>query len=123
MRLIATILAIVLVSLPLSAAGPASQMPTLPDASHATPDAASDPQVRNDRSPLDQDMEHKMEKARREQRYRDLKRDAEKLLELATELKQYVDKSGENVLSLEVLKKADQMEKLARDLKNRMKGD
>ncbi len=36
-------------------------------------------------------------------RFEDMKRDSQKLLELATELKQYVDKSGENILSLEVV--------------------
>jgi len=37
-------------------------------------------------------------------------------------LKQYVDKSNENVLSLDVLKKAEAIEKLARSVKEKMKG-
>ena len=52
----------------------------------------------------------------------DLKRDTDKLLKLATELKQYVDKSNENVLSLDVLKRAEAIEKLARSVKEKMKG-
>ena len=44
------------------------------------------------------------------------------MLELATELKQSVDKSNENTLSLEVIKKADQIEKLAKTVKDKMKG-
>ncbi len=56
------------------------------------------------------------------QRQQQLKKDAEKLLELATELKQYVDKSNENTLSLDVIKKADQIEKLAKSVKDKMKG-
>jgi hypothetical protein len=52
-----------------------------------------------------------------------LKRDSEKLLELATELKQYVDKSGENVLSMDVIKKCDEIEKLSKSVRGKMKGE
>lgn len=68
------------------------------------------------------EMNRKMQQQRQKQNYRELKRDAERLLEVATELKQYVDKTNEQVLSLEVLRKAEEMEKLSKDLKNRMKG-
>jgi len=51
-----------------------------------------------------------------------LKADADKLFKLATELKDSVDKSNENLLSLEVLKKAEEIEKLARSVKDKMKG-
>jgi len=57
-----------------------------------------------------------------QERHADLKRDTDKLLKLATELKEYVDKSNENVLSLNVLKKAEQIEKLAHSVKDKMKG-
>jgi len=53
----------------------------------------------------------------------DLKRDAEKLLKLSTELKEYVDKSNENVLSLEVVKRAEEIEKLAHSVKVKMRGN
>src|SRR6266481_5231421 len=48
------------------------------------------------------------------QRQQEIQKDAEKLLELATELKHSVDKSTENTLSLDVIKKAEQIEKLAK---------
>ena len=51
-----------------------------------------------------------------------LKKDADRLFKLATELKGYVDKSNENVLSLDVLKKAEEIEKLAHSVKEKMKG-
>jgi hypothetical protein len=51
-----------------------------------------------------------------------LKADTDKLLKLSVELKQYVDKSDENVLSLDVIKKAEEIEKLARSVKDKMKG-
>jgi hypothetical protein len=51
-----------------------------------------------------------------------LKKDTDKLLKLAVELKDSVDKSNENVLSLDVMKKADEIEKLAHSVKDKMKG-
>jgi Flp pilus assembly CpaE family ATPase len=56
------------------------------------------------------------------QRQAALKSDTDKLLKLAVDLKNYVDKSNENVLSLEVLKKAEEIEKLAHSVKDKMKG-
>jgi hypothetical protein len=63
-----------------------------------------------------------MEKRANEQRQAELKRDTVRLLKLSTELKDYVDKSNENVLSLDVIKKADEIEKLAHSVKTRMRG-
>ncbi|HEY3974917.1 MAG TPA: hypothetical protein VGM18_18060 [Candidatus Sulfotelmatobacter sp.] len=51
-----------------------------------------------------------------------LKHDTDKLLKLSVELKQSVDKSDENVLSLDVIKKAEEIEKLAHSVKEKMKG-
>ncbi len=69
------------------------------------------------------DIADKMAKERLKSRYDNLKRDSEKLLELATELKQYVDKSGENVMSLEVIRKCEEIEKLSKSVRTKMKGD
>jgi hypothetical protein len=51
-----------------------------------------------------------------------LKHDTDKLLRLSVELKESVDKSDENVLSLDVIKKAEEIEKLAKSVKEKMKG-
>ena len=51
-----------------------------------------------------------------------LKRDADKLLQLATELKEYVDKSNENLLSVDVIRKSEEIEHLAHSVKDKMKG-
>ena len=67
-------------------------------------------------------LEKEMAKKANQERHADLKRDTDNLLKLATELKEYVDKSNENVLSLNVLKKAEQIEKLAHSVKDKMKG-
>jgi hypothetical protein len=63
-----------------------------------------------------------MAKKANQERQALLKADTDKLVKLAGELKDYVDKSNENVLSLEVLKKAEEIEKLARSVKDKMKG-
>ena len=51
-----------------------------------------------------------------------LKHDTAKLLKLSVELKEFVDRSDENVLSLDVIKKAEEIEKLAHSVKDKMKG-
>ena len=51
-----------------------------------------------------------------------LKHDTDKLLKLSVELKEFVDRSDENVLSLDVIKKAEEIEKLALSVKDKMKG-
>lgn len=65
---------------------------------------------------------HDMAKKANLERQAALKGDTEKLVKLAGELKEYVDKSNENVLSLDVLKKAEEIEKLAHSVKEKMKG-
>jgi hypothetical protein len=63
-----------------------------------------------------------MAKKAAKERVAALKNDTDKLLKLSVELKQFVDKSDENVLSLDVIKKADEIEKLAKSVKDKMKG-
>jgi hypothetical protein len=67
--------------------------------------------------------EKEMAKRANQEREAQLKRDTERLFKLATELKDYVDKSNENTLSLNVIKKADEIEKLAHSVKEKMKGN
>ena len=66
--------------------------------------------------------EREMAKRANQERQNQLKRDTEHLLKLATELQEYVDKSNENILSLNVVKKAEEIEKLAHSVKEKMKG-
>jgi geranylgeranyl pyrophosphate synthase len=68
-------------------------------------------------------IQKEMEKKANEQRHTDLKRDTDRLLKLSTELKEYVDKSNSNILSLDVIKKADEIERLAHSVKTRMRGN
>jgi hypothetical protein len=54
---------------------------------------------------------------------KDMKKKVERLYQLASELKEQVDKTDSTkVLSLNLMKKAEEIEKLARDIKNRSKG-
>ncbi len=84
------------------------------------PPPGTEQQQRN-QTPLEQQVERDAAKQRNIQREQEIKRDTDKLLQLATELKQYVDKTNENVISLDVIKKADQIEKLAKSVKEKMK--
>ena len=68
-------------------------------------------------------MERDMAKKANQARQADLKRDTDKLLKLAGELKDYVDKTNESTLSVDVLKKAEEIEKLAHSVKDKMKGN
>jgi hypothetical protein len=63
-----------------------------------------------------------MAKKAAKERVAALKHDTDKLLRLSVELKAYVDKSDENVLSLDVIKRAEEIEKLAKSVKDKMKG-
>jgi len=59
-------------------------------------------------------MQHKQVKEMNQERQANLKKDTDKLLQIATELKQKVDKTNENQLSLEVIRKTEEVEKLAK---------
>jgi nitric oxide reductase activation protein len=61
-------------------------------------------------------------RVRNVERQKQLVADAEKLLDLANELKTDVDKSTKDTLSLDVIRKADEIEKLAHTVKEKMRG-
>jgi hypothetical protein len=79
-------------------------------------------------SPLDQEpsispqTEEEQAKMRNVERQKELVADTQKLLNLANELKTDVDKSTKDTLSLDVIRKADEIEKLAHNVKEKMKG-
>jgi hypothetical protein len=61
-------------------------------------------------------------RSRNTERQKRLEDDTAKLLSLATELKEQVDKTNKDIMSVDVIKKAEEIEKLAKDVKDRMKG-
>ncbi len=67
-------------------------------------------------------IEAQQARMRNDDRQKQLVDDTAKLLSLANELKVDVDKSSKDTLSLDVVRKADEIEKLAREVRDKMKG-
>lgn len=84
---------------------------------------AAEREASNDRSPEIQRA--RMERAQVAQimaeRQSQLRRDTEKLVALTAELKEHVDKTGANILSMDVIKKAQEIQKLAKSVQDKMK--
>jgi hypothetical protein len=72
--------------------------------------------------PLSPQVMEQQARARNSERQKKLVEDTDKLLVLATQLKEDVGKTNKDVLSVDVVKKADEIEKLAHSVKERMKG-
>jgi hypothetical protein len=81
------LLLLLTVVLPMASLQEPAQQPGLPRAQRPTPEDEA-------RAKLEKDMAKK----RNQERQAELKRDTDKLLQLSTELKQYVDKSNERRL-------------------------
>jgi type VI protein secretion system component VasF len=75
----------------------------------------------SDEDPITRKMQSQLAVTRNNQRQQQLVSDTAKLLELATQLKDEVDKSNKNTLSLSVVKKAEEIEKLAKAVKEKMR--
>jgi hypothetical protein len=80
------------------------------------------PNVTAPESPLDSRLEQDQAKMRNLDRQKKLVDDTAKLVSLANELKADVDKSNKDTMSLDVIRKADEIEKLAHSVKEKMKG-
>ena len=96
-----------------SVAAARSQDPRVKDPTAARPD--DDPNFKINGKPLS--------KIRLEEDQKDIKNKLEKLFDLATQLKEQVEKTDATaVLSLAMVKKAEEIERLARSIKERAKG-
>ena len=51
----------------------------------------------------------------------EIKHDTEKVFQLTTEWKDFVEKSDQGILPADILKKAEQVEKLAHSVKSKLK--
>ena len=87
----------------------------------ATPVPAGSLQVETRQDPAQKEMQERMAREANKKRQQDIREETDKLFQLATELKAAVDKSNENLLSLDVVRKADEVEKLAKKVKEKMK--
>jgi hypothetical protein len=89
---------------------PPSPLPQIPDASNSTGGEDAPFPIRLD------------PKARLKEEQKTLRRDVDRLLQLSKDLKEEVDKTPEtDVLSLSLVKKAEDIEKLARQIKDRIR--
>jgi len=70
--------------------------------------------------PAPAEMQKRIAKQRNQERFAKIKEDTDQLLELATQLKKSVDRASEGTLSLEVIRKAEQIEKLAKQVRQKM---
>ena len=74
-------------------------------------------------SPLDPKVDPKQAKMILEQNQKDMKKNIERLFQLATELKDEVEKTDATVmLSVAMLRKTEEIEKLAKSIRDRAKG-
>ena len=71
--------------------------------------------------PMRVHMDQERAKAMNDDRHKKLAADVDKLLSLTNELKSDVDKATKDELSVEVIRKAAEIEKLAHDVQSRMK--
>ena len=67
------------------------------------------------------EIQHQQAIAANQQRQVDIRRDMEKMAELTQELKEYLGKPDQGVMSVDAIKKAEQIEKLAHSVKSKMK--
>jgi len=89
--------------------------PKLPPEAQRIPDAAEQYKI-NENNVAKQNFE-----AANAERKRQIVEDSANLLKMAIDLKAQVDKTNKDTLSLDVIRKADAIEKLARDVKEKMK--
>ena len=86
-----------------------------------TPDASQQKGLPPDSAP--ETPLQPMNKRILEENQKDIKKKVDKLFQLASELKDEVDKTDSSkVLSLNLVRKAEEIEKLAKDIKNLSKG-
>ena len=76
---------------------------------------------RQDESALGSSDE-KMAILRNDDRQKRLVADSDRLLQLVTQLHEDVSKTDQHILSVDVVRRAEEIEKLARSVKDRMKG-
>jgi hypothetical protein len=75
-----------------------------------------------DRSSMPTDMQHRLQEQRQTERQKRIIADTDRLVQLANQLHSDVAKSDKDILSLDVIRRADEIEKLAHAVKEHMKG-
>ena len=91
------------------------QYPKLPPEAVRVPDAVQQHDIN------EQEKQKQSFEAANAERKKEIADDSSRLLKLAVDLKAEVDKTNKDTLSLNVIRKADAIEKLAHDVKEKMK--
>jgi hypothetical protein len=105
------------VHIPIPPAVPQSQDLRTPIPPAAIPGPAAD----DTPIPAGDDIQRQQAIAANTQRQAEIRRDTDKMLQLTAELKDYVQKAQRGVMSIDAIKKAEQIEKLAHGVKSKMK--
>jgi hypothetical protein len=79
------------------------------------------PRTGDARAPTGDDILRQQAVAANSQRQAEIRRDTDKMLQLTAELKDYLQKGQQGVMSIDAIKKAEQIEKLAHSVKSKMK--
>lgn len=111
------ILAFFLAALVLSAAASMAHAQQI----HLPPVVSQGPGLGNVPVTSGDDVQKKQAVAANQQRQVEIRHDTEKMLELTSELKEYLLKNDQTVMSLDAIKKVEQIEKLAHGVKAKMK--
>ncbi|HWF91527.1 MAG TPA: hypothetical protein VN684_04535 [Terriglobales bacterium] len=90
-------------------------VPKLPDIIRNSPDHMNIPVTTDDQAQREQAIRAA------QMRQEEIKRETQKLFELSAQLKEQMDKGNGQVLSVDALKKTEEIEKLAHKLKGKMK--
>lgn len=90
-------------------------VPRLPDIIRNSPDHTNAPVTNDDQAQREQALHAA------QMRQEEIKRETQKLFELSAQLKEQMDKGNGQLLSVDALKKTEEIEKLAHKLKGKMK--
>jgi len=105
----------------------ASETGPCADKGIAAPNVAIIGDPRNTRPPanegIPEEMQRKQAVARNKERQAALKKDTDELFRLANDLKQKVDQTNENQLSVSVIKATEKIEKLAKSVREKMQAN
>jgi hypothetical protein len=114
-------ISIAAIALLTGAAEPGQQPSGNTDKPYLLPEANRLPDANDQMKMHSQEAKQQSFDAANAERKKQLADDSAKLLTMAMALKAEVDKTNKDMLSLNVIRKADEIEKLARDVKEKMK--
>jgi hypothetical protein len=112
---------VLVLSLTLFAQPAKSQLRAVPESVQQRQKIAAEREATNNSSDPHQLLQEELIARAVADRQLQLRIDTEKLVALTAELKQRVDKAGANILSMDVIKKAQEIQKLAKSVKDKMR--